>query len=56
MNPPFELDLATHHALNILYPVSPLELCLSISSQSLGFLPKLPLIRGDSSVMGDWKG
>lgn len=47
----FQLDLATHHALNTLCPFSLLELHSSISSQSVGLLPKVPPVQSDFSLL-----
>lgn len=56
MNPPSELDLATRHALNILYPVSPLELAYVFLPSPWDSFLLLPPTQGDFSVMGDLEG
>lgn len=53
VNPSFYLGLPTDHALNTLWPFFPLELCLSISSQSVRLLPKLTPTHSDFSLLGE---
>lgn len=53
-NLPFELDLATHHALNPLYTISPLEFCSFVSSQSVRFLPKLSPTHSDFFLLWEF--
>ena len=53
VNLPFDLDLATHHALNLLHTFSPLEFGSFFSSQSVGLLPKLSPTHSDFFLLWD---